>query len=87
VLPFQAVGAFGAVSFGARDCKGLGAARSHHGGKKAMRILLKLVRRRFLFGSRCTIRIPLSYLSGFPVWSVRGESYFQVIAVYEKHVM
>lgn len=78
---------FGAISFGARACKGPGAAHSYHGGKKGTRILLKLVRIRFLFGSRCKIRITLSYLSGFPVISVRGECRFQVITVDDGHMM
>lgn len=53
-----------------------------HGRKKGMRILLKLVRIDCLFRSCCKIHITLSYLSGFPVLSVRGESCFQVITVY-----
>ena len=85
--PFLCCCAFGAVSFGARACKSLGAAHSYHGGKKGTRILLKLVRMRFLFGSHCKIHVTLRYLSGFPVLSVRGESHFQVIAVYDRHMM
>lgn len=54
--------AFGAVGFGARACKGVEAARSYHGGKKGTRILLKLVKIRFLFGSRCKICITQIYL-------------------------